>query len=220
SFEETARVSRKSVHGQIPIEEFPPELQFVLDPKLQEWQPPEELLRECPYYLSGFDEENRPIWILEMGGWPTRDILARGREWEEAYYNYMDKMIQNMYNSVTLRATPENPVTGANIIIDVDKYTIKHFSSVKAVKFVTTKFQLLGAAAKFGHVVWVVNANAFAQVVLNFLRPILGSALERVEVFGTNKNSWIPRLLKELPKDQLPEKYGGRKDFKPVQVYG
>ncbi|CAG7786698.1 unnamed protein product [Allacma fusca] len=208
------------VSGQIPVEEIPSELKLVLDPELEIWESPEELLRECPYYLSGFDEENRPIWILEFGVWPTKDILARGREWEDAYKKYVNKMYQNIFNSVTLRATTENPVKEVNLIMDLDKYTIRHFSSIKAASFATKTLQLLAAGAKLGHVVCIVNANSFSQVVLNFVRPVLGSALERVEIFGSNKNSWIPKLLKLLPKDQLSEKYGGRKDFKPVQVYG
>ncbi|CAG7825412.1 unnamed protein product [Allacma fusca] len=49
-----------TINGQILSEEIPPELKFVLDPELGKWKSPEELERLCPYYLSGFDEEERP----------------------------------------------------------------------------------------------------------------------------------------------------------------
>ncbi|CAG7733278.1 unnamed protein product, partial [Allacma fusca] len=178
------------VKGQIPENEVPAELQFVLDPELDKWKSPEELQKDCPYYLSGFDEENRPIWIVDMGIWPTRDILAKGPEWEESYSKHVNQMIKRVYDSIRFRATPENPVTEFNIIVDLDNYTIRHFSSVKAVRFSTEKFSLVTKAAKFGNVVYAVNTNFFAEVVINILRPVLGSSLERVEVFGTNSETW------------------------------
>ncbi|CAG7733279.1 unnamed protein product [Allacma fusca] len=209
-----------STNGQIPSEEIPPEIKFVLDPELGEWKSPEELEKICPYYLSGFDEENRPIWVIEMGVWPTRDILAKGPEWESIYGKYADQFLKRVFDSVMLRSTPANPVREFNVIIDVDNYNIKYLGSAKAVSHTTEKFKLLTIASKFSHASFIVNMNYFGEVVLNLMRPILGKALEKVEIYGTNSNAWIPKMLKILPQNQLSAKYGGNKDFKPIKMYG
>ena len=42
----------------------------------------------------------------------------------------------------------------------------------------------------------------------------------RMESYGTEKDEWMPKLLKKIPKDQLALKYGGVSDFKPVEFHG
>ena len=64
------------------------------------------------------------------------------------------------------------------------------------------------------------TANFVATNMVNLLRPTFGENFNKFQVFGTNSATWIPLLLKNIPRDQLPERYGGTKDFKPVRVYG
>ena len=63
-------------------------------------------------------------------------------------------------------------------------------------------------------------ANAVAGALINILRPVFGKEFEKVVVLGTNSAKWIPQLLRKIPRDQLPEWYGGDKGFKPLRVYG
>lgn len=39
----------------------------------------------------------------------------------------------------------------------------------------------------------------------------MGGFFSKMEVFGTNKQAWQPKVLKEIPADQLPKEYGGTK---------
>ena len=66
----------------------------------------------------------------------------------------------------------------------------------------------------------IISVNYFAQTVVNALRPVMGQLLEKVETYGSNKESWMPRLGRIMPSKSLPEWYGGDKDFKPVAIYG
>ncbi|CAG7786330.1 unnamed protein product [Allacma fusca] len=189
---------------------------FRARPDLGKWKSPEELVRICPFYLSGFDEEERPIWVIEMGVWPTRDILEKGPEWEKAYSKYTNQILNRIFDSFKIRSTTENPVTEFNLIVDLDNFKIRYFQSIKAVSFTTEKFKLLTSAATFAHAAFVVNTNFFSEIVLNLMRPVLGKALERVEVFGSNSKTWIPKMLKMLPQNQLSTKIWREKRLQAV----
>ena len=67
---------------------------------------------------------------------------------------------------------------------------------------------------------YLCAANFVFTAIWNLIRPVLGRAVYKVDVFGTNRDQWTPRILKIFPKDQLPAWYGGVSDHKPVQVYG
>ena len=65
-----------------------------------------------------------------------------------------------------------------------------------------------------------ILGNFAAEAFLNLGRPFLGSVLERVEIFGSQKEKWMPRLLRKIPRENLPPHYGGIEDFKPIATYG
>ena len=66
----------------------------------------------------------------------------------------------------------------------------------------------------------IQTANYVATGFINIMRPLLGEAFNKVQIFGTNSARWVPLLLKQIPQSQLPQWYGGTKDFKPLKVYG
>ena len=38
-------------------------------------------------------------------------------------------------------------------------------------------------------------------------RPFLGTVLQTAEIYGTQKQKWLPKLLKKVPKEVLPKEY-------------
>jgi hypothetical protein len=64
------------------------------------------------------------------------------------------------------------------------------------------------------------SVNFVAKQLFNLLAPVLGDAIAKSDLFGSNKDRWVPKLLAEIPKSQLPPRYGGNKDWKPLQVLG
>ena len=67
---------------------------------------------------------------------------------------------------------------------------------------------------------FVSVANYITDTFLRLAKTVFGRLFEVLEVHGSNRAAWIPRLLRLFPRDQLPEWYGGTKDHKPVAVYG
>ena len=66
----------------------------------------------------------------------------------------------------------------------------------------------------------VFIGNFLFQTVFRLMQPLLGPDVSKVEVFGNNRENWLPALLKAFPKNEMPEYYGGEKGNKPVAVYG
>ncbi len=50
----------------------------------------------------------------------------------------------------------------------------------------------------------------FFTVIYNFMRPFMHqNTLDKVRIFGTNKEEWTAALLEEIEADNLPLHYGG-----------
>ncbi|CAG7827055.1 unnamed protein product, partial [Allacma fusca] len=54
----------------------PPAFRAVVkfDNALYKWVPPMDLQLRFPYYLTGYDDENRSIWVVEFGKWNLRKV--------------------------------------------------------------------------------------------------------------------------------------------------
>ncbi|CAG7821071.1 unnamed protein product, partial [Allacma fusca] len=107
------------------------------------------------------------------------------------------------------------------LIMDWDQFSLKQLIHGPTTKFILKHFALFQTLQDKMVYGFFVNVNAVASQMLNLARPIIGSIMERVEIYGTQKDQWIPKLLRKIPRDQLPAWYGGNKeDFKPVAIYG
>ncbi|CAG7729673.1 unnamed protein product, partial [Allacma fusca] len=115
---------------------------------LDGWNAPKVILEKFPYYVSGFDIEKRPVFVLEIGNWP-------------------------LIHEPTLQ------------------FTLGHFQA----------FQRIQETLAYGI---YLNVNAVASQFITMAKPLLGSALERMEIVGTQKSVWIPKLLRTIDSDQLP----------------
>ncbi|CAG7639384.1 unnamed protein product [Allacma fusca] len=208
------------VRAQIMESDIPMEIRYILHQDLDVWEPPEEIRKNFPYYLSGFDEENRPVWVMEFGKWDVRGALEKGKDWESALDKHIDQWLYRMFNSSGLRATPEEPVNEIIDIHDMDGYNIRQINSPRALAFIIRKMRTVSIAMRFAHSAYAINTNFIAENLLNILKPVLGKDFQKLIVYGTNKNKWLPVLLKSIPKDQLPERYGGSKKFTPVEIFG
>ncbi|CAG7823944.1 unnamed protein product [Allacma fusca] len=187
----------------------------------EEWQAPNDVINSYPYYFSGFDEENRPILVCEFGKWDLRRFFDEGRD-VNILHKYVDQALDRFVSGPPKELYPEgNAADGTVLIADLDGFNIRQVASAECFRLI------LGIASKFSklekHLAYgfFINLNYLAERTYEVARPLLGSLVERVEVYGTNSAKWIPKLLRALPADQLPPWYGGpKKHFSPVVVYG
>ncbi|CAG7829652.1 unnamed protein product [Allacma fusca] len=186
-----------------------PTLKYLKTEGLDKWEAPQGLHKNFPYYLSGFDEDNRPIWVMEFGKWDVRGVVEKGGQDLKDLEKYMDQWVYRMMESMKIKSSPDNLVDEVIIIFDMDNYTLLQLNSIPTVAFLLKKIQQLRDAMNFVETGYVVNANFMAQALVSMVRPVMGQDMEKIEVYGTNKESWVSKLLKKLPQDQLAPGYGG-----------
>ena len=175
--------------------------------------------RNLPYYLAGYDYDDRPVWVLEFGKYDIRGHVTGDEDRAKAFDKYADQVIWNILQSADNVTDPENP-TDVILILDMDGYSLEQLGSTHAVAFVLKFLKLVLGVFSYVDSVYVINANFVANNLIQLVKPLFGPEFNKVEVFGTNADKWLPVLLKKIPSSQLPSWYGGSKDFKPVRVFG
>ncbi|CAG7699507.1 unnamed protein product [Allacma fusca] len=193
---------------------------------IESYQSPPEVAKLFPYYLTGYDEEDRPIGVIDLGKWDARSWAKKGKEAWDDLERHAEKMLYILKAGVHAKNfTDESNVTRTvtdelGLIVDFDGFSVAQATNPKVVTFLTKflgKLQLIQHRLSYAY---FINVNAVASALVRLLRPALGSAFERIEVYGTRTSDWIPVLRRNLPADALPEKYGGKAGHKPLVFYG
>ncbi|CAG7821946.1 unnamed protein product [Allacma fusca] len=188
---------------------------------LDAWDPPRELQNAFPYYLSGFDEECRPIWVGLLGRWDLSKFISKGESSAKAMEKFIHQAAYRFATSIKNIPSGCEPVSGVVIIYDADGFNYRQITSGETISFVVNACKVfVPLVVQYFENVYFVNTNFMFKGLLAIARPIMGSLMERVEVYGSHKATWVPKLLKKLPRDQLPPTFGGNADFKPIKTYG
>ncbi|CAG7724492.1 unnamed protein product [Allacma fusca] len=191
---------------------------------LDKWVPPKNISKLFPYYISGFDFDSRPFFVVEIGKWPFRDFIEKGKDLE-----VLDKYVQQMFyrfeygGKIYSRPGEENQSDESAGILDWEGFSLVDYAHSPTLKFLLkhfASFQKIQDSHAYG--LWI-NVNAVARSFINLATPVLGNVLERIEIYGTQKSRWIPKVLRRIDKDEIPSWYGGTKDskeFQPVAIFG
>jgi hypothetical protein len=194
-------------------------IRFIND--LSDWKAPRELKEKFPYYLSGYDYEDQPVWIGEVGKYDVRAQIEKGQEATHNLTQYLFQACFRMLESMIVKDTPTREVRNIFGIADWEGFDITQGTHAGTVRYVLHMLQtysdFLGLG--LGHAV-IINANYLTTVGFESIKPVLGGAFDRLEILGTNKAKWQKVLKKLLPENVIPTWYGGSKDYKPVAVYG
>jgi hypothetical protein len=193
---------------------------------IENWEPSEEVTKLFPYYLTGYDEEDRPVGVIDLGKWDVKTWAKRGQAAWDDLEKHTEKMLHILKTGVHAKnTTGDDGVTrhisdDLGLIVDFDGFNVAQGTSPKVMVFLNRflgKLQLIHQKLSYAY---FINVNAVASAVVRTLRPVLGSAFERIEVYGTRQSDWMRVLRRNLPADALPEKYGGKAGHKPLVFYG
>jgi len=193
----------------------------VVKDSLENWEAPDEIKKNYPYYLGGFDYENRPIWIVEVGKWDFTKIVEKGGQELKDFDTYLKQGFQMFAKGPPKEIYPKGDRgEGSILIVDADGFSLAQISSISTLRFfIKLAGQLRDVQDNLAYG-YFVNLNSVAETVLNLVRPVLGTTMERMEIYGSNSAKWVPRLLRNIPREAIPEKYGGVSNFTPLAVYG
>ncbi|CAG7785957.1 unnamed protein product, partial [Allacma fusca] len=172
---------------------------------LDNWTAPKKILEKFPYYVCGFDIEKRPVFVFEIGNWKIRSFVEKGGQDLEDLDNHIRKFFRRV--EIGSRAFFNESEIGAPdtvVIIDWEDFSLNQLIHAPTVQFVLhhfTAFQRLQDSLAYGY---YLNVNAVASQFIALAKPILGSALERIEVLGTQKIIlWRFMAEKSVTRDLL-----------------
>jgi hypothetical protein len=190
----------------------------LTEEELLKYETPQKMKDLFPYYLSGYDEDGAPIWVWEFGKWDVRSIVEKGGK----DYDDMDKSADHMFLDFRESGRNATDKQGFVTIMDLNGYPLSQAGHLRTITFVISKFRKFEELIKDGDmkVGWIINANYLFERVWQIGKPLLGVLANSIQVYGTNPSTWKPLILKTIRRDQIPEWYGGLKNFTPVQVCG
>ncbi|CAG7718680.1 unnamed protein product [Allacma fusca] len=189
--------------------------------ELNAWQPSQDITENFPYANWGYDSEKRPVWAQEIGRQNWRRIVEQGQERTDMLERYLLKCVIPVVTSLVAADSPGEEIRHGVFIWDMEGFDMTqlgHLPSLSTGVKLAIKYGDLaqGLAGK----AFLINSNYVTKLAADIARPLLGNLLEKVEVYGTNRNIWLPRLLKTIPESSIPPWYGGSKSFKPLGVFG
>ncbi|CAG7821018.1 unnamed protein product, partial [Allacma fusca] len=96
---------------------------------LTTWDAPSELKAVFPYYLAGFDYDQRPVWVLEAGKLDFRRVVEPGEESLATAKRYLFQAIFNIIRSFLEADSGDKEVRKALVILDMEGFSLKQVNS-------------------------------------------------------------------------------------------
>ncbi|CAG7829134.1 unnamed protein product [Allacma fusca] len=164
---------------------------------LERWKAPKEITEKFPYYVSGFDIEGRPVFIMEIGKWPIRYTVEKGGE----DLKNLDMHMEQFFHRVVVgpRAFFNDSEIGAPdtaAILDWEGFSLIQLVHAPTLQYILRHFagfQRIQDSFAYGYYV-NVNAeprkvpgsrNCTGQLARISFRPGMGALLP------INSNPWL-----------------------------
>ncbi|CAG7830819.1 unnamed protein product [Allacma fusca] len=169
-----------------------------------EYEVPFNMSSRYYYYLTGYDFDAQPVWIIEIGRWDMVDAIKRGQVKELDLY--FKQFAYRALREIRKQSTPERPITQDVLILDFANLRLDIVTDVKSLTYALGAIRDATYIIKnFTAEVIIINANFAAETLIRQVGPILGAFFEHITVYGNNKDKWIPRLRRKIPSKFLPE---------------
>jgi hypothetical protein len=176
---------------------------------LESWKQPQNLKTDLPYEIVGFDEENRPVLIVQGGRWNFKKLVADGQT--QDFLKYKQSIYEEALEAMRGRSTPEGvPVTQAIFVIDLEQASLGQmsFSVLSMMKEDGSRFE-----ANYPEILksmYFINAPWFLTMVMGVMKTIISEkTLGKLNVYPSDPTKWKPALKEVIPLDVLPVVYGG-----------
>ncbi|CAL8069642.1 unnamed protein product [Orchesella dallaii] len=195
-----------------------------IGPSLLDWIPSVYLTDTYSAKFCGYDTSGSPIVLFTFGLWDLRPALARGEK--ENVRRYKDQSLertmklmklyenQRQYHKNMLSNFPEK-VTQFNCICDWTGFSLRYIMSKEVVEII------LEAARSFEanypetlKAAYNINCPKVFDVLFKLVKPFLSErTLSKIFIYDSNEAKWKHDMLKTLPADQIPVRYGGTREI-------
>ncbi|CAG7833524.1 unnamed protein product [Allacma fusca] len=108
-----------------------------LTPDLDTWESPQWMQVNYPYYLAGYDYDDRPVWVVEMGKYQMRKLVERGPEALKNFTKYCVQAAKIIIKSHKDRNPDGNR---ASFILDFDGLRFEQFAHIPSKSHRSSEF--------------------------------------------------------------------------------
>ncbi|EFX85317.1 hypothetical protein DAPPUDRAFT_237865 [Daphnia pulex] len=181
-----------------------------IDEILDNWEPPIVLVKYYPLGIVGWDKQFRPVWTIAFGHIDWRGILQSVSKRD--YLRYVCYLVEKgivEFKKCSERA--KKPVSTSTFIIDMEGLSMRQmgYKPFRDIGIETVKILEANYPEDLSKVI-IINAPKPFTLVFSMVKPFLHQVtLDKISVYGFDKNEWSAALLKEIDADQLPVYYGG-----------
>ncbi|CAG7726129.1 unnamed protein product [Allacma fusca] len=140
------------------------------------WEGSESLKNKFIYYLSGYDYDNLPVVVVEMGKWDFQGVAEKGgKDLEDAnfFIDQLNTRLQAGFFRKNFNASNFDSFNNeAIVIVDFEGLRISQLSSPPTVKMILDRLAKMGKIYNSIASGFIINANPVAHQVQSGLHSI------------------------------------------------
>ncbi|XP_046460612.1 SEC14-like protein 2 [Daphnia pulex] len=175
------------------------------------WTPPEVFQKYYSLGKIGYDKFNCPVYVCAQGNMDLRGILQSVTKKDFMRFQaYMTEKVNKEMLDETL-SNGKNKYCQMTFVADMENLSMRQMTYKPVMETGTeqTKVYELNYPENLRRI-FIINAPKIFTVIFNFLKPFMHQAtLDKMRIFGHDKEEWAAALLEEIEADNLPLHYGG-----------
>nr|CAH0109448.1 unnamed protein product [Daphnia galeata] len=179
--------------------------------EVSNWTPPEVLPKYFSFGKVGYDKFHCPVYVCAQGNMDLRGILQSVTKKDYMRYQaYMTEKVNKEMREESI-STGNNKSCQMTFIADMENLSMRQmtFRPVMETGLEQTKIYELNYPENLRRI-FVINAPKFFTFIFNAMKPFMHQAtIDKMKIFGSDKEEWAAALLEDIEADNLPLHYGG-----------
>ncbi|KAI9561274.1 hypothetical protein GHT06_012230 [Daphnia sinensis] len=181
-----------------------------VDEIFETFTPGEVLQKYNPFGQIGVDKFGCPLFMHNLGAYDFAGINLSCTKKELS--NYGIWMLESYVRATKVETERTGrQITRSTYIFNYEGITFRSLSNKSMLEQTIENSRLI-----FTHYpdssrrLFIINAPSYFSMVYALIKPFLHECdVDKIKVYGRDKNEWLPALLEEIDADQLPAYYGG-----------
>lgn len=182
-----------------------------VDDVVKNWTPPEVITKYFSFGKLGNDKFDCPVFISAHGQMDLRGILQSVTKKDYMRYQmYMTEIVNQEMRDESFR-TGKNTACQMTFIADMANLSMRQmtYKPVMETGLEQTKVYELNYPENLRRI-FIINAPKLFTVIYNIMKPFMHQAtIDKMRIFGSDKEEWTAALQEEIEADSLPVHYGG-----------
>lgn len=177
-----------------------------------------ELLKVFNFAHLGSDKQGNPLFLVLYG---NQDMAKHLETYGERMCLDANILVFEKIQQILRKTSTEEgrEVTNISQILDMTGYSYRQFANSLSRNFVA-KVQAMvdNNYPEICHQLMVINAPKVFALAFRFFKPFMPKkTLEKVSIYGENKQEWTKAIGERIPLEMVPGKWGGTR--KGTDVY-